>query len=123
MVTSRKCDASGVVAATGSPGVGRTPPDGGTRRGVDGPRAARAPTRKRALRCPIALQTGGTATFVAGFRAWLNLGYAVDRGQKAIRILAPMPVKQRDEQPADTLGEEREESRRVLYRWVAMVGC
>jgi hypothetical protein len=27
----------------------------------------------------IALQTGGTATFVAGFRAWLKLGYAVRR--------------------------------------------
>jgi hypothetical protein len=36
----------------------------------------------------IALQTDGTATFVAGFRSWLNLGYVVDRGQKAIRILA-----------------------------------
>jgi hypothetical protein len=68
----------------------------------------------------IALQTSGTATFVAGFRAWLNLGYAVDRGQKALRILAPMPVKQRDEQPADTPGEEREQSRRVLFRSIAV---
>ena len=27
-----------------------------------------------------------TATRVAGFRAWLKLGYAVTKGQKAIRI-------------------------------------
>jgi hypothetical protein len=71
----------------------------------------------------IALQTDGTATFVAGFRAWLKLGYAVERGQKAIRILAPMPVKRRDEQPADASGAEVEECRegcRVLFRSVAV---
>ena len=34
----------------------------------------------------IALQTGGTASFVAGFRAWLELGYAVRKGERAIRI-------------------------------------
>jgi antirestriction factor ArdC-like protein len=28
------------------------------------------------------------ATFVAGFRAWLELGYCVKRGEKAIRIFA-----------------------------------
>lgn len=31
------------------------------------------------------------ATRVAGFRAWLKLGYAVRRGQQAIRIWAPIP--------------------------------
>ena len=40
----------------------------------------------------IALQTGGTATFVAGFKAWLKLGYAVRKGERAIRIFAPMPL-------------------------------
>jgi hypothetical protein len=71
----------------------------------------------------IALQTGGTATFVAGFRAWLRLGYAVDHGQKAIRILAPMPVRQRDEQPVEPVGGEHEDSDgrcRVLFRSVAV---
>jgi N-terminal domain of anti-restriction factor ArdC len=68
----------------------------------------------------IALQTGGTATFVAGFRAWLNLGYAVRKGEPAIRIVAPMPIKQPDEQPADAPGEERDESHRLLYRCVAV---
>ena len=37
------------------------------------------------------------ATFVAGFRAWLDLGYRVNKGEKAIWILAPMSVKDRDE--------------------------
>jgi hypothetical protein len=36
------------------------------------------------------------ATFVAGFRAWLKLGYCVRQGEKAIRIIAPMPIKQRE---------------------------
>ncbi len=31
------------------------------------------------------------ATHVAGFRAWLGLGYCVRRGETAIRIWAPMP--------------------------------
>ncbi len=39
-----------------------------------------------ALSCP-------DATFVAGFKAWLKLGYCVRRGESAIRIVAPMPIK------------------------------
>jgi len=39
-----------------------------------------------ALSCP-------DATFVAGFKAWLSLGYCVRKGEKAIRIIAPMPIK------------------------------
>jgi hypothetical protein len=31
------------------------------------------------------------ATYVAGFRKWLQLGYAVRRGETAIRIWLPMP--------------------------------
>lgn len=31
------------------------------------------------------------ATRVAGFRAWLNLGYCVQRGERAIRIWVPIP--------------------------------
>jgi antirestriction protein ArdC len=31
------------------------------------------------------------ATHVAGFRAWLDLGYAVGKGEKAIRIWMPIP--------------------------------
>jgi hypothetical protein len=32
------------------------------------------------------------ATFVAGFKAWLELGYCVRKGEHAIRIFAPMTV-------------------------------
>ncbi len=52
-----------------------------------------------ALACP-------DATFVAGFKAWLGLGYCVRKGEEAIRIIAPLPVKQRDR----TTGEETAET-------------
>jgi hypothetical protein len=70
----------------------------------------------------IALQTGGTASFVAGFRAWLELGYAVHKGERAIRILAPMTLKQREEDSpaAQTDAPRGEERRRVLFRTVAV---
>jgi antirestriction protein ArdC len=32
-----------------------------------------------------------TATRVAGFRAWLKLGYAVQRGERSIKVWAPCP--------------------------------
>ncbi len=47
---------------------------------------------------------------VAGFRTWLKLGRCVRRGEVALRILAPVTVKQRNEQ-----GEETDE-RRVFFR-------
>ena len=51
------------------------------------------------------------ATFVAGFRTWLKLGYCVRKGEKAIRIVAPLPLKQ-----ADTAGDEA--CPRVLFKGV-----
>jgi hypothetical protein len=45
------------------------------------------------------------ATFVAGFKAWLELGYCVRKGEKAIRIIAPMPIKQRDRATGEQTGE------------------
>ncbi len=48
-----------------------------------------------AMQCP-------EATRVAGFRNWLELGYAVQKGEKAIRIWAPCPP-----------------SRKALERWRA----
>src|SRR5829696_384651 len=39
---------------------------------------------------------GITPTYVAGFRAFLDLNRCVRKGEKAIRILAPVTVKQRD---------------------------
>jgi antirestriction factor ArdC-like protein len=59
-----------------------------------------------ALACP-------DATFVAGFRAWLKLGYCVRKGEKAIRIIAPLPVKERDRATGDETGETR-----VLFKTV-----
>jgi hypothetical protein len=55
------------------------------------------------------------ATFVAGFKAWLKLGYCVRKGETAIRIVAPMPVKDRD---ADRSDEEVET--RVLFKGVSV---
>jgi N-terminal domain of anti-restriction factor ArdC len=61
-----------------------------------------------ALSCP-------EATFVAGFRAWLKLGYCVRKGEKAIRIIAPMPITQRETETADTNDETR-----VLFKGVSV---
>lgn len=57
----------------------------------------------------IALQCherGIVAQQVAGFRAWLKLGRCVRRNEKALRILAPMGVMERDEHGEET-GERR----------------
>jgi hypothetical protein len=55
---------------------------------------------------------GITPTYVAGFRAFLNLNRCVRKGEKAIRILAPVTVKQRD-----TDGEQTGESK-TFFRTV-----
>jgi hypothetical protein len=36
------------------------------------------------------------ATFVAGFNTWLRLGFAVQKGERAVAIIAPLPLKERD---------------------------
>jgi N-terminal domain of anti-restriction factor ArdC len=61
-----------------------------------------------ALSCP-------EATFVAGFRAWLKLGYCVRKGEKAIRIIAPMPIEQRETETADA-----DDDMRVLFKGVSV---
>lgn len=55
---------------------------------------------------------GITPTYVAGFRAFLALNRCVRKGQAAIRIYAPVTVKDRDEHGQQT-GE-----RRVFFRTV-----
>jgi antirestriction protein ArdC len=52
------------------------------------------------------------ATRVAGFRAWLTLGYAVQRGEKAIRIWVPIPpsrkqVEQWEQRGGDPIDRPR----------------
>jgi antirestriction protein ArdC len=61
-----------------------------------------------ALSCPDAM-------FVAGFKSWLKLGYCVRKGEKAIRIVAPMPIKLRDTEPGD-----EDDRRRVLFKGVSV---
>ena len=55
---------------------------------------------------------GITPTYVAGFRAFLALNRCVRKGETAIRILAPVAVKQRDDN-----GEETSE-KRIFFRTV-----
>jgi hypothetical protein len=55
---------------------------------------------------------GITPTYVAGFRAFLALNRCVRRGEKAIKILGPIAVKQRDDDGEET-GEKR-----ILFRTV-----
>jgi hypothetical protein len=61
-----------------------------------------------ALACP-------DATYVCGFRSWLELGYQVRKGEKAIRVLALMTIN------ADATGKSadgKDEERRVFFRAV-----
>jgi hypothetical protein len=60
-----------------------------------------------ALQCH---QRGIEPQHVAGFRAWLNLGRCVRKGETALRILAPMTITQRDRNGTDT------DERRVFFR-------
>jgi hypothetical protein len=53
------------------------------------------------------------ATFVAGFKAWRKLGYHVRKGEKAIAIIAPLPLKERDKVTGEETGETR-----LLYKTV-----
>jgi hypothetical protein len=55
---------------------------------------------------------GITPTYVAGFRAFLDLNRCVREGEKAIRILAPVTVTQRDDN-GDEHGEKK-----VFFRTV-----
>jgi hypothetical protein len=54
-----------------------------------------------ALQCH---ERGIVPEHVAGFRAWLKLGRCVRKNEKALRILAPVTLKERDEQ-GDENGE------------------
>lgn len=44
----------------------------------------------------ILLQTQGQATYVAGYKRWQELGRQVRKGEKSIRILAPVIIKDKD---------------------------
>lgn len=65
----------------------------------------------------IALQNPD-ATYVAGFRAFLELNRCVRKGEKAIRILAPITIKTRRDEPRPEPHDEEE--RRTRFRAVAV---
>ena len=64
-----------------------------------------------ALQCP-------DATYVAGFRAFLKLNRCVRKGERAIRILAPMSVRGREAQQRESDTVTDEASRRIFFRAV-----
>jgi N-terminal domain of anti-restriction factor ArdC len=45
------------------------------------------------------------ATFVAGFNTWLRLGFAVRKGERAVAIIAPLPLKDRDRVTGQETGD------------------
>jgi antirestriction protein ArdC len=57
------------------------------------------------------------ATHVAGFRRWLELGRCVRKGEKAIRILAPVRYRRRDTEQTD---QEKNELELVGFKLAAV---
>jgi N-terminal domain of anti-restriction factor ArdC len=55
----------------------------------------------------VAMQSEGRARFVAGFKQWLRLGYCVKKGERALRIMAPMTVKEHDAKTGEETGETK----------------
>jgi antirestriction protein ArdC len=62
--------------------------------------------------CLLIAQQAPQATQVAGFKAWQQLGRQVRKGERGIRIMAPMVVRDRD--------SEDEDARRVLFHTVSV---
>ncbi|HET9185843.1 MAG TPA: ArdC-like ssDNA-binding domain-containing protein [Solirubrobacterales bacterium] len=60
------------------------------------------------------------ATHVAGFRAWLGLGYCVGKGQKAIRIWAPLPPSKKAIERWKREGARPEDAPQTRFRLVAV---
>jgi len=61
------------------------------------------------------------ATYVAGFRAFLELNRCVRKGERAIRILAPMSVRDRSSDARDaTPTLQGDEPRRTVFRAVSV---
>ncbi|HYQ78787.1 MAG TPA: ArdC family protein [Solirubrobacterales bacterium] len=60
------------------------------------------------------------ATKVAGFRKWLDLGYAVRKGEKAIYIWAPCPPSKKKLKKWREDGADPDERPRMFFRMVAV---
>ena len=67
----------------------------------------------------IALQNPD-ATRVAGFKAWLALGYCVRRGEKALRIFAPCPPSKAKLQAWREGGADPRDKPRTFFRLTAV---
>jgi antirestriction protein ArdC len=57
-----------------------------------------------------------TATRVAGFRAWVKLGYCVQRGETAVKIWAPCPPSKKQLQAWRDAGADPEQRPRTHWR-------
>ncbi len=68
-----------------------------------------------ANQCLIAMQKPA-ATRVAGFRAWLKLGYVVAKGEKAIRIWVPITPSKHQLEEWQNAGAKREEKPRTYFK-------
>ena len=67
-----------------------------------------------AMQCP-------DATYVAGFRAFLELNRCVRKGERAIRILAPMSVRTRENGAERRHGkDDDEQAKRTVFRAVSV---
>jgi len=67
----------------------------------------------------IAMQHS-TATQVAGFRAWLKLGYCVRKGEKGIRIWAPCPPTSKQLETWRQNGSKADERPRTFFKLTAV---
>lgn len=67
----------------------------------------------------IAHQRPG-ATRVAGFRRWLDLGYAVRKGERGISIWAPCPPSKRRLREWEAAGADPEQKPRTFFRLVSV---
>ena len=61
-----------------------------------------------------------TATRVAGFRKWLELGYCVRKGETGVRIWAPCPPTRRQIEAWQQNGSKPEERPRTLFKLTAV---
>ncbi len=64
-----------------------------------------------------ALERGFEPTHVAGFRAWLRLGRCVRKGERGLKVFAPMPTRRRDadEEDQDQEAGQRQQPRRMRF--------
>ncbi|MFD4322908.1 ArdC-like ssDNA-binding domain-containing protein [Streptomyces sp. NPDC058548] len=60
------------------------------------------------------------ATQVRSFKQWKERGRSVRKGEKGLRIFAPVEVKKKDETGAPVLDENGREKKRIIFKTVAV---